>query len=91
MTKYLASAALAAAIAVAAFAAPASAQVGIGINIGPDRPHYGERHYGDRHYRDRRPVRVYSGRNAYRNECETRRTVRWVNGRKVVRTVRACD
>jgi hypothetical protein len=96
MTKYLASAAVAALIGTAAFASPAAAQVDIDLGVGGDRygddRYDGDRDYGDRDYRSGRPgVRIYSGRNATRGECYDRRSVRWVNGRRVVRTVRVCE
>ncbi len=96
MTKYLASAALAALIGAAAFTSPAAAQVGIDLGVGGDR-YYDDRYDGDRYDRDRdyrpgRPgVRIYSGRSATRDECYERRSVRWINGRRVVRTTRVCD
>ena len=91
MTRYLVSAALAAVLGAAAFATPSAAQVGIGINVGPDRPHYGYGYDGPRYYHPRPGVRVYTGRSAYRDDCVTKRTVKWRNGKKIVRTVRDCD
>jgi hypothetical protein len=91
MTKYLVSAAVAAVFGVAAFSVPASAQ-GVSIGIGGDRPYYGDRHHYRGHHSDYRPgVRVYTGRSAYRDDCYTKRTVKWRNGRKVVVERRICD
>ncbi len=91
MTKFLASAALAALIGAAAFTSPAAAQVSIDLGVGGDR-YNDDRDYGDRDYRSGRPgVPVYSGRSVTREECYDRRSVRWVNGRRVVRTVRVCE
>lgn len=88
MTKYLLTAAAAAALGISAFAAPAAAQVGFSVNVGPDR-HYD--HYGPHYYHRSPGVRVYTGRNAYRDDCRTKRTVKWRNGKKIVKTVRDCD
>jgi len=88
MIKVLAPAAFAVMIGFGAFAAPASAQ-GVSISVGSDRPYYGERHYHRHHHRP--GVRIYSGRSSYVDNCRTRRTERWVNGRRVIRTVRVCD
>lgn len=93
MTKYLVSAAAAAIFSVATFAAaPASAQ-GVGISVGVNDGYHGSRHYRHDGYRyGHRPgVRVYSGRSAYRDDCYTKRTVKWRNGRKIVRETRICD
>ena len=90
MIKYLVSAVLGALICAAAFTSPAAAQVGVGIDIGGGRDrYYDDRYEGDRY--NRPGVRVYSGRSAYEDDCYTRRTTRWVNGRRVVRDVRVCD
>jgi hypothetical protein len=91
MTKYLISAAAAAIVAVGAFATPAAAQgVGFSVGVGSDRPYYGgDRYYGERHHRP--GVRVYSGRSSYRDDCYTKRTVKWRNGRKIVTERRICD
>ena len=89
MTRFLVSAACAAVLGAAAFATPASADpnVGFGISIGDNDYRQHHRHY--RH--DHRPgVRVYTGRSSYR-DCDTRRIVKWRNGRKIVRVVRDCD
>jgi len=105
MTKYLASAALAA-LGAATFASPAAAQVAIDIGVGGDGYYddsyyddsyygnrfYGDPYYGDRDYRSGRPgVRVYIGRSATRDDCYDRRSVRWIDGRRFVRTVRVCE
>jgi hypothetical protein len=87
MTKYLVSAAIAAVISAAAFTAPASAQC-ISIGVGNDRPYYG--HGYNRHHAP--GVRVHAGRNAYRgDDCYTKRTVKWRNGRKIITERRICD
>ncbi|MFC5069853.1 hypothetical protein [Flaviflagellibacter deserti] len=93
MTKYLITAAFAGLVGVAAFTGPAAAQVSFGIGVGPDYRdrYYDDRYYGDRYYRRGPGVTVYSGRSAYRDDCRTRRTTRWVDGRRVTRTVRVCD
>jgi hypothetical protein len=96
MTKYLVSAAAAAIVSVAAFAAPASAQgFSVGVNAGPG---YHDGYRGDGYrgdgYRYRQPapaVRVYTGRNAYRGDCYTKQTVKWRNGKKIIRETRICD
>ncbi len=101
MTKYLAWAALAA-LGCAAFAPPAAAQIGIDIGVGGDPyygdpyydgPYYDDRYYGDRYYGD--PyypgVRVYIGPSAFREDCYDHRSVRWIDGRRFVRTVRVCE
>ena len=89
MTRYFASAAAAAVLGAIAFAGPAAAQVGVGIHVGPDRDYYGDRYYDER---PRAGVRVYSGRNSYRDDdCYTKRRVVWRDGRKIVRTTRVCD
>lgn len=87
MTRYLVSTAAAAVLGIAAFAPPASADpdVGFSFSLG-DRGH---RHY-DRDYYYEPGVRVYSGRSSYR-DCDTKRVVKWRNGKKIVRTVRDCD
>lgn len=89
MTKYLVSAACIAVLGMTAFAAPASADpdIGFGINIGGDGYHH-HRHYRHHHYGP--GVRVYTGRSSYR-DCDTRRVVKWRNGRKIVRVIRDCD
>jgi hypothetical protein len=95
MTKYLVSAAIAAVISAAAFTAPASAQgVSIGIGSGGYHDGYrGDRYRGDGYGYGHRPgVRVYSGRAAYRgDDCYTKRTVKWRNGRKIITERRICD
>lgn len=94
MTKFLISAACAAVLGVAAFAAPASADpnVGFSFSVGDShRNHYRHGYYGHRYYGHRPAVRVYTGRSAYRDDCYTKRTVKWRNGRKIVRTTRICD
>jgi hypothetical protein len=89
MTKYLVSAACAAVLGVSAFAAPASADPNIGFSIGVnDGYHHRDRHYGHRYYGP--GVRVYSGRSSYR-DCDTKRVVKWRNGKKIVRVIRDCD
>jgi hypothetical protein len=88
MTKYLVSAAVAAVVATAAFTAPASAQVGLSVDVG--NGYYGEGHH--RHYRHHAPgVRVYTGRSAYRDDCYTKRVVKWRHGKKIIRETRVCD
>ncbi len=90
MTKYLVSAAVAAVIGAAAFTSPAAAQVGVSIGVGS--PGYHDGYRGDRRYYRQDPgVTVYSGRSAYRDDCRTRRTTVWENGRKITRTVRRCN
>jgi hypothetical protein len=99
MNKYLVSAALAAVIGAAAFTAPASAQVGVGINVGPQGGYHdgyhggyqGGYYNGPRRYNSGPSVRVYSGRAAYRDDCYTKRTVKFRNGRKVVTERRICN
>lgn len=91
MTKYLVSAAVAAVMGAAAFATPSAAQVGFSVNVGPDRPYYGYGYDGPRYYHSRPGVRVYSGRSAYRDDCRTKRVVKWRNGQKIVTTRRVCD
>jgi hypothetical protein len=92
MTKYLVSAALAAVIGAAAFTAPASAQVGIGVNVGPGYNHGGGYYGGPRHYNSGPAVRVYTGRSAYRaDDCFTKRTVKYRNGRKIVTERQVCN
>jgi hypothetical protein len=92
MNKYLVSAALAAVIGAAAFTAPASAQVGVGISVGPQGGyHDGRRYDGPRHYNSGPAVRVYSGRAAYRNDCYTKRVVKFRNGRRVVTERQICN
>jgi hypothetical protein len=96
MNKYLVSAALAAVIGAAAFIAPASAQVGVGINVGPQGGYNGGHHRGyynngPRHYNSGPVVRVYSGRAAYRDDCYTKRTVKFRHGQKVVTERRICN
>ena len=96
MTKYLVSAAAAAVLGLTAIAAtPAAAQVGFSVNVG-DGYHGGHRYHGDRYYGHRyygyRPgVRVYTGRSSYYDDCRTKRTVKWRNGKKIVTTKRICD
>jgi hypothetical protein len=90
MTKYLVSAAVAAVIGAAAFTSPAAAQVGVSIGVGEPGYHHRDRYYGDRYHRAP-GVTVYSGRSAYRDDCRTRRTTVWENGRKITRTVRTCN
>jgi hypothetical protein len=52
----------------------------------------GYRGHGHHYGHGYRPgVRVYSGRNSYRNDCYTKRTVKWRNGKKIVRETRICD
>lgn len=89
MTKYLVSAAAAALVSVAAFAAPASAQ-GVSIGVGVNDGYYGHGHHY-RHHDYRPGVRVYSGRSAYRDDCYTKRVVKWRNGKKIIRETRVCD
>ena len=94
MTKYLVSAAAAAVLGLSALAAtPAAAQVGFSVNVGDG--HHGHRYYGHRNYgygHGYRPgIRVYSGRSSYRDDCYTKRTVKYRNGRKIVTTKRICD
>jgi hypothetical protein len=91
MNKYLVSAALAAVIGVGAFTAPASAQVGIGVNVGPGYHRGGGYYDGPRHYNSGPGVRVYTGRAAYRDDCFTKRTVKFRNGRKIVTERRICN
>ena len=91
MTRYLVSAAVAAVIGAAAFATPSAAQVGFSVNVGPDRPYHGYGYDGPRYYHSRPGVRVYSGRSAYRDDCYSKRTVKWRNGQKIVTTRRVCD
>jgi hypothetical protein len=88
MTKFLVSAAAAAIVSVAAFAVPASAQ-GVSIGVGVNDGYHGGHHY--RHHDYRPGVRVYSGRSAYRNDCHTKRVVKWRNGKKIIRETRVCD
>jgi hypothetical protein len=90
MTKYLVSAAVGAVIAAGAFTAPASAQ-GISLSIGEQRPYYGYGYQQPRYYNHGPAVRVYSGRSSYRNDdCYMKRTVKWRNGKKIVRETEVC-
>ena len=96
MIKYLVSAAAAAVLSISAFAAAPAAAQGFGVSVGVNDGYRGDRHhYGhNRHYRHHGygpGVRVYSGRSAYRDDCYTKRTVKWRNGRKIVRETRICD
>jgi hypothetical protein len=92
MTKYLVSAACVAVLGMTAFAAPASADpnIGFGISVGGDGHRHHRRHdgYYGHHYGP--GVRVYTGRSSYR-DCDTKRVVKWRNGRKIVRVIRDCD
>ena len=94
MTKFLVSAAAAAIVSVAAFAAaPASAQ-GVGISVGVNDGYHGHRPYYRHHgygHGYRPGVRVYAGRSSYRDDCYTKRTVKWRNGKKIVTERRICD
>jgi hypothetical protein len=95
MNKYLVSAAVAATVvAAAAFAVPASAQ-GVGLSVGVNDGYYGGgRGYGQGHHYGHRPapgIRVYSGRSSYRDDCHTKRVVKWRHGKKIIRETRVCD